>query len=165
LADLYYNRYRDYDPTTGRYIQADPIGLRGGGNPYLYANANPLRFTDPSGRHPILIGMLIGAEIALATELWEHRNEKCWNFNWRRFGTSILTGGALGWAGGFLAGVRLLRRRVAAVPLPRRWGAVAPLPQRRAVVPAPRKGHPALLTNSRPTKQLAPPLSRSWEQV
>ena len=30
LADLYYNRYRDYDPTTGRYIQADPIGLAGG---------------------------------------------------------------------------------------------------------------------------------------
>ena len=28
IADLYYNRYRDYDPTTGRYIQADPI--RGG---------------------------------------------------------------------------------------------------------------------------------------
>lgn len=33
LADLYYNRYRDYDPTTGRYIQADPIGLEGGGKP------------------------------------------------------------------------------------------------------------------------------------
>jgi RHS repeat-associated protein len=29
LPDLYYNRYRDYDPTTGRYIQADPIGLAG----------------------------------------------------------------------------------------------------------------------------------------
>ena len=104
LADLYYNRYRDYDPTTGRYIQADPIGLRGGGNPCLYANANPLRFTDPSGRNPIVIGMLIGALVDLGIELWEHRNEKCWNFNWRRLGTSVLTGGALGWAGGFLGG-------------------------------------------------------------
>ena len=92
------------DPTTGWYIQADPIGLRGGGNPYLYANANPLRFTDPSGRNPIVIGMLIGALVDLGVELWEHRNEKCWNFNWRRFGTSVLTGGALGWAGGFLGG-------------------------------------------------------------
>jgi RHS repeat-associated protein len=27
LSDLYYNRNRDYDPSTGRYIQADPIGL------------------------------------------------------------------------------------------------------------------------------------------
>ena len=30
LPDLYYNCYRDYDPTIGRYIQADPIGLGGG---------------------------------------------------------------------------------------------------------------------------------------
>jgi RHS repeat-associated protein len=49
FADLYYNRYRDYDPTTGRYIQADPIGLAGDANPYVYAGANPLRWTDPSG--------------------------------------------------------------------------------------------------------------------
>jgi RHS repeat-associated protein len=33
LPDLYYNRYRDYDPTTGRYVQADPIGLDGDANP------------------------------------------------------------------------------------------------------------------------------------
>lgn len=52
FADLYYNRYRDYDSSTGRYIQADPIGLTGGTNPYLYANANPLRFTDPTGKCP-----------------------------------------------------------------------------------------------------------------
>lgn len=53
LADLYYNRYRDYDPTTGRYTQADPIGLEGGANPYLYAEANPLRFADPLGLEKI----------------------------------------------------------------------------------------------------------------
>jgi RHS repeat-associated protein len=49
FADLYYNRYRDYDPTTGGYIQADPIGLAGGSSPYFYANGNPLRYTDPQG--------------------------------------------------------------------------------------------------------------------
>ena len=49
LADLYYNRHRDYDSSTGRYIQADPIGLEGGNNLYLYAEANPLRFMDPLG--------------------------------------------------------------------------------------------------------------------
>ena len=26
----HYSYYRDYDPTTGRYIQPDPIGLAGG---------------------------------------------------------------------------------------------------------------------------------------
>ena len=50
MADLYYNRYRDYDPTTGRYVQADPIGLAGGASPYSYAMNNPLRYTDPDGR-------------------------------------------------------------------------------------------------------------------
>jgi RHS repeat-associated protein len=49
LADLYYNRHRDYDPTTGRYIQADPIGLEGGASPYTYADGNPVNFFDPDG--------------------------------------------------------------------------------------------------------------------
>jgi len=57
LPDLYYNRYRDYDPTTGRYLQADPIGLDGGPNPYLYANANPVRYVDPDGRNPVAVGV------------------------------------------------------------------------------------------------------------
>ena len=49
LSDLYYNRNRDYDPVTGRYIQADPIGLAGDVNPYVYANADPVNGIDPLG--------------------------------------------------------------------------------------------------------------------
>ena len=49
---LHYNYFRDYDPTTGRYIEADPIGLEGGLNIYGYANQNPLRLTDPLGLAP-----------------------------------------------------------------------------------------------------------------
>lgn len=63
LADLYYNRYRDYDPTTGRYIQADPIGLSGGANPYSYAMNNPLRYSDPTGE-------IIPAIIAFCVTPW-----------------------------------------------------------------------------------------------
>jgi len=62
IADLYYNRYRDYDPTTGRYIQADPIGLNGGSNPYAYASDNTMIGIDPLGLSPAgaAVGGIIG---------------------------------------------------------------------------------------------------------
>ena len=40
---------RDYDPTTGRYIQGDPLGLVDGASVYGYALQNPGRYTDPTG--------------------------------------------------------------------------------------------------------------------
>ena len=46
---LHYNYFRYYDPTTGRYIQDDPIGLDGDTNRYAYANSNPLTGADPYG--------------------------------------------------------------------------------------------------------------------
>jgi RHS repeat-associated protein len=46
---FYYNNRRDYMPNLGRYLEADPIGLAGGINPYVYADANPGAFIDPTG--------------------------------------------------------------------------------------------------------------------
>ncbi|MDO6570130.1 RHS repeat-associated core domain-containing protein [Gilvimarinus sp. 2_MG-2023] len=48
-AGLHYNYFRDYDPGLGRYVQSDPIGLRGGINTFGYGYQNPLKFTDSYG--------------------------------------------------------------------------------------------------------------------
>jgi RHS repeat-associated protein len=87
---LHYNYHRYYDPKTGRFITADPIGHAGGMNLYLYVRDNPANLTDPrglkdlgklaSGGSIIFLGLLqaagglaiaiggAGAEIAAAPE-------------------------------------------------------------------------------------------------
>ena len=51
---LHYNWHRHYDASTGRYVQADPLGLdamlRDGPSVYGYAGQNPFSHIDPEGR-------------------------------------------------------------------------------------------------------------------
>jgi RHS repeat-associated protein len=43
------NWNRDYDPSIGRYVQADPLGLIAGHNIYTYVEGDPLKSVDPFG--------------------------------------------------------------------------------------------------------------------
>jgi len=48
-SGLNYNYFRDYEAATGRYVESDPIGLRGGVSTYGYVDAMPMQFIDPIG--------------------------------------------------------------------------------------------------------------------
>jgi RHS repeat-associated protein len=46
-TNLHYNYFRDYDPSIGRYVESDPLGLWAGLNTYAYVEGNPLIYSDP----------------------------------------------------------------------------------------------------------------------
>ncbi|MDI3409054.1 RHS repeat-associated core domain-containing protein [Streptomyces sp. B-S-A6] len=48
---LHYNFFRHYDPETGRYVTADPLGLEPADNPAAYVD-NPTSWIDPLGLTP-----------------------------------------------------------------------------------------------------------------
>jgi hypothetical protein len=55
---------RTYDPTTGRFIQFDPIGYADSMNLYEYVLSNPMNFIDPMGTNLYAIG-----------GTWEQKND------------------------------------------------------------------------------------------
>lgn len=52
-TSYHYNYHRYYDPSIGRYLTSDPIGLAGGLNSYGYANGRPYQNMDPYGLYAI----------------------------------------------------------------------------------------------------------------
>jgi RHS repeat-associated protein len=48
-TNLAYNYFREYSADTGRYVESDPIGLKGSLNAFLYTLASPLNAVDPEG--------------------------------------------------------------------------------------------------------------------
>ena len=55
---------RDYDPTTGRYLQSDPLGLIDGASVYGYARQSPMRWIDPRGEDAETFGPVLGVAAA-----------------------------------------------------------------------------------------------------
>jgi RHS repeat-associated protein len=46
---LHYNYFRYYDPSTGRYVTSDPVGLAAGYNTFRYVKNSPLKYFDNLG--------------------------------------------------------------------------------------------------------------------
>ena len=64
---LYQLRQRFYDPTTGSFLQRDPVPVLGATSPYAYAFSSPTRFRDPYGLDPTIEAQAGG----LWTVSWE----------------------------------------------------------------------------------------------
>lgn len=90
---LHYNWNRYYDPETGRYITADPIGLGGGINLYAYVSNDPTNLFDPDGKSATAIA---GGWIATDASVPDP-TDAAWP-KWVGYGLGLSAAGAIDWA-------------------------------------------------------------------
>jgi RHS repeat-associated protein len=117
VGDIYYYNARWYDPTIGRFMQADTIvpthqGTQGFDR-YAYVNNNPIIYQDENGHWiNIVIGGLVGAvlNVGLYTVNTLINNK---DFNWGHAalaaGTGLIGGALIGSGVGTSAGVSILQ--------------------------------------------------------
>jgi RHS repeat-associated protein len=77
-SGLYYHGDRYYAPWLARWTAADPMGIDGGINLYVYVEARPIIAVDPTGRHPIvfIILVVIVATVTAVSEAGAPTNEE-----------------------------------------------------------------------------------------
>ena len=105
---LYYLNSRYYDPSIGRFINADDISYIqptdiNGLNLFAYCGNNPVMYVDPTGNFVlslttlILIGFGVGATISVGASIISQGIDKGWsNINWWQVGLDGLIGGISG---------------------------------------------------------------------
>ena len=78
-SNLHYNWNRYYDPTLGRYITSDPIGLSVDRNSYSYSAQNPIVRADPKGlvwQQRVLEEIVLEVACEIARNSLEKQREK-----------------------------------------------------------------------------------------
>ncbi|MFV8382836.1 RHS repeat-associated core domain-containing protein [Vibrio parahaemolyticus] len=92
---LHYNWHRYYDPSLGRYLQSDRLGLFDGVDTYGYLHGNPLLSIDPTGEYAwVAFGAFAGGAINAIAQY--HAGQP---FDIESFGTAVITGAAGGGLG------------------------------------------------------------------
>lgn len=100
-SGLHYNWHRHYDPTTGRYLQPDPLGMPDGPSRWAYVRNSPLMEVDPEGKViPVLIGIGAGYVVDYALGKYKERYCKCVDTLLGLFGNAAV-GGIIGGSGPF----------------------------------------------------------------
>lgn len=96
-SGLIYLRARWYDPVSANFLTRDPIEHTTG-QPYSYANDNPIDYTDPTGKCPIcviLLGAALFGALDLTAQAADHVAHGCDPFeqtNWYEVGGAGIAG-------------------------------------------------------------------------
>jgi RHS repeat-associated protein len=79
---LSYNWHRNYDPSLGRYSQADPLGFVDGPNKYAYVKSSPVMKVDVDGR--MKVGPMSTPENPNGPKQceWSERRKECHDICW-----------------------------------------------------------------------------------
>jgi RHS repeat-associated protein len=97
-SGLHQNWMRDYDPTTGRYLQADPLGLVDGASVYGCAGQNSMMNIDPTGEcfGPAAIYCAAAAGAAIYVIWGWLESTECDPYTWDQAGWDAVNGGFTG---------------------------------------------------------------------